>query len=430
MLTLVAFVFVLGPLILLHEAGHFVAAKLTGVRVEEFGFGWPPRLFKLWQSASQLTIGSTPIITPRNFKLPGNLEVGQHVDAITQRRENDIYVLQELRVLNRETDDLTRKRELVDQGVHLRGELTAVDPGTVYSLNVLPLGGFCRMTGEEDPSDPRSLAAQPKRERLAVLMGGAVMNLLVAILLFSASFLTNHPESSKMRVLVQEVLPDTPASEAKLQAGDIILEANGIAIERSSDLVDYTKAHPGEQIELTLQRGEKTLKQKVWVAEPEGKMGIGIVNHPYDYVMRRSSMTEALQMGLEQFGFSIEQMLQLPALLIRGQISAEEARPLGPVGISQLASDAIEQSNRENSWFTIIYFAGVISMALGVTNLLPIPALDGGRILFVLIEALRGRRIDPAKEGVVHLIGMALLLGFMLIVTIQELINGVPSPFQ
>jgi regulator of sigma E protease len=135
-------------------------------------------------------------------------------------------------------------------------------------------------------------------------------------------------------------------------------------------------------------------------------------------------------MGLEQFGLSIEQMLQLPALLIRGQISPEEARPLGPVGISQLASDAIEQSNRENSLFTIIYFAGVISMALGVTNLLPIPALDGGRVLFVLIEALRGRRIDPAKEGVVHLIGMALLLGLMLIVTIQELINGVPSPFQ
>jgi regulator of sigma E protease len=133
---------------------------------------------------------------------------------------------------------------------------------------------------------------------------------------------------------------------------------------------------------------------------------------------------------MDQFWFSIEQFIRLPAMLIGGQVEVEEARPIGPVGISQIAGDAIERSSEEQSWFTILFFAGAISMALGITNLLPLPALDGGRIFFVLIEALRGRRVDPAKEGVVHLIGLMLLLSLMLIITIQELRQGVMSPFQ
>ena len=141
------------------------------------------------------------------------------------------------------------------------------------------------------------------------------------------------------------------------------------------------------------------------------------------------SLLEAVGQGVDQFWFSFQQIVQLPALLIQGQVSPDEVKPLGPVGISQLAGDAIERSSEQESWFTVLFFAGAISMALGLTNLLPLPALDGGRITFVLLEAVRGRRVDPAKEGIVHLIGMALLLGLMLLMTIQELMNPVQSPF-
>jgi regulator of sigma E protease len=158
-------------------------------------------------------------------------------------------------------------------------------------------------------------------------------------------------------------------------------------------------------------------------------VGISIADQGFNYVTQRSSVIDAVGQGVDQFLFSIKQMFSLPALLIQGQVSPEEVKPLGPLGISQMAGDAIERSTEERSWFTILFFAGAISMALGITNLLPLPALDGGRIVFVLIEAVRGRRIDPAKEGVVHLIGMALLLGLMLFMTIQELINPVQSPF-
>jgi len=431
-LTVVAFLVVLGPLILLHELGHFIGAKLTGVRVEEFGLGWPPRLFKFWQSSSRLTVNSAPIVAPHNFKLAKNLKVGQHVDIITSQKEEGAYTLRKLRVLDPRTDDLTLKREMVGEEVHVRGELTHLDLGTIYSLNWVPLGGFCRMTGEEDPSDPRSLAAQPKRERLAVLLGGPVTNLFVAVLLFTFAFFNGVPEPSNIHVIISQVATGSPAAEADLQPGDVVLKADEMVIEDVSVLVDYINAHAGQNILLTLERDSTVFEQPVWVRaerRPEGRVGIGIANQGYNFVTRRSSLPSALGRGVDHFWFSVKQVLQLPELLIRGQVSAQEVRPLGPLGISQLAGDAIERSNEEQSWFTVLFFAGAISMALGITNLLPLPALDGGRILFVLIEAVRGRRIDPAKEGVVHLIGMALLLGLMLIMTVQELINPVQSPF-
>jgi regulator of sigma E protease len=337
-----------------------------------------------------------------------------------------------LRVLNPETDDLTPKQELVNQGVHMRGALTHLDLGTAYTLNWIPLGGFCRMTGEEDPSDPRSLAAQPKRERLAVLLGGPAMNLLLAILLFSAAFFSGFPEPTRVHVTIVDVAPNSPAAEAGLEAGDIVLEADGTTINNSRDLVDHINDHAGETIVLALERDGVEFEQSVLARaerRPEGRVGISIGVKGYDPVLRRSSLSEALGMGLDQFWFGTKQMIKLPAQLILGQVSVQEVKPTGPVGISQMAGAAIERSNQEGSLFTVLFFGGAISMALGITNLLPLPALDGGRTLFVLVEALRGRRVDPAKEGLVHLIGLMFLLGLMLVMTIQEIINPVASPF-
>jgi regulator of sigma E protease len=299
-------------------------------------------------------------------------------------------------------------------------------------VNWIPLGGFCRMTGEEDPSDPHSLAAQPKRERMLVLMAGPVTNLIIAVLLFTLAFLSGIPEPTVTQVTISAVSPDTPAAEAGLLPGDVVLEADAVPIKNTGELVDYINAHAGQTIMLSLDRDGTVFEQPVWVREtrkPEGRVGISIINRGYEYVTRRSSVFEAVGQGVDQFWFSFQQIVQLPALLIQGQVSPEEVKPLGPVGISQLAGDAIERSSEQESWFTVLFFAGAISMALGLTNLLPLPALDGGRITFVLLEAVRGRRVDPAKEGIVHLIGMALLLGLMLLMTIQELMNPVQSPF-
>jgi regulator of sigma E protease len=432
MLTILAFIVVLGPLILLHELGHFIGAKLTGVRVEEFGLGWPPRLLKFWQSPSRLVVGGTPVEAPRNVSLPSSLSVGQHVEVIAYRDGDGALTVRRIRILDPKADDITAVQTPVGEEVQIRGSLLDLDLGTAYTINWVPLGGFCRMTGEEDPSDPRSLAAQPKRERLLVLLAGPVANLIVAVMLFTLAFYVGVPEPINTHVAIRGVSPDTPAAEAGLQPGDVILRVNDIPVTHTSELIDEINAHAGQAILLTLQRDGTEIEKPVWVRterRPEGRVGINIYDKGTGYITRRSALPDALGQGLDQFRFSLEQIVLLPARLIQGQVSAQEVKPLGPLGISQIAGSAIERSTEEQSWFTVLFFAGAISMALGVTNLLPLPALDGGRILFVVIEAVRGRRVDPAKEGLVHLIGMALLLGLMLIMTIQELMNPVVSPF-
>jgi regulator of sigma E protease len=285
------------------------------------------------------------------------------------------------------------------------------------------------MTGEDDPSDPRSLAAQPKRHRLAVLLAGPAMNLLAAFLLFSLSYLNGIPEPTTVRIIVGEVLAGKPGAEAGLQTDDVILEVDGIKLKDVEHLQEYDKAHAGQEVELTLERDGEETKCKVRIGASDGLIGITTFNVGENFVVRRWTVPEALNMGADQFWFGVKQMFSLPALIIRGQVSAQEVKPVGPVGISQMAGDAIKLSNEQGSLFIVISFAGAISLAIGLSNMLPLPALDGGRTLFVLIEALRGRRIDPVKEGVFHLIGLALLLGLMLLLTIQELINPVASPF-
>jgi regulator of sigma E protease len=267
---------------------------------------------------------------------------------------------------------------------------------------------------------------------LLVLLGGAGTNLILAIALFSFSFLSGVPEPTETRVAIAGVTEGSPAAEAGLQPDDLILEAGGEPVEDADQLVEVINANAGGTIVLTIQRDEEVLEQSVRIRaerRPEGRVGIRIYDQGYAFVTQRSSVLGALGKGLDQFWFSIKQLFQLPAMLIRGQVGAEEVRPVGPFRISQWAGDAIERSSEEDSWFTLLYFAGAISLALGISNLLPLPALDGGRILFVIIEAIRGRRIDPAKEGIVHLVGMAVLLGLMLLITIQELFNPGISPF-
>jgi regulator of sigma E protease len=136
---------------------------------------------------------------------------------------------------------------------------------------------------------------------------------------------------------------------------------------------------------------------------------------------------QSLWLGLKEALAMAGLTLSLPIQLIRGIIPAELARPVGPVGIGGLIGDAVRYTLNTGWWYPVMRMLGSLSVALAVTNLLPLPALDGGRILFVVVEAIRGKRVDPAKEGLVHLIGMALLVALMLLITWQDLVNPLPS---
>jgi regulator of sigma E protease len=420
-------VVVLGPIILIHELGHFIFAKLAGVRVEEFGLGYPPRMLKLWRGKGYLKIGSTRVNIPAGFRIPAGLEQETWVDATTIRRDEGTYLLRRLRVLDPAEDDLTPERKRTNEGVRMRGMVTTLEIGTLYSLNWLPMGGFVKLTGEEDPSDPRSLAAQPKRWRIAVLAAGPLLNVIVAILLLVGAYTAGYPD--KLLVEVTRVEPGTAAEEIGIQPQDIIQAAGGERLEEGQEqLRRIIRDAPEQPVELIILRGEETITLTATprrTDEGYGRLGIWMAPWPDRSALRHYNLPEALGAGITDIATAITATVQAPAKLAQGDITPQEARPASMVGISSLVAFSLQQSIEWGLAFPALQTASLISLALGLTNLLPLPALDGGRILFVLIEAVRGRRISPEREAMVHLVGMLVLISLMALVMLQDVVNPI-----
>ena len=347
--SLGGFFVILTPIILIHELGHFWAALLSKIKVDEFGLGFPPRAMKLAE---------------RN--------------------------------------------------------------GTIYSLNWIPLGGFVRPAGEDDPKVEGGLAAASKRARLFVLSAGAGMNFISAFLIFWVAYLIGPPA-----IAILDVKPDSPSLVAGIEANDVILEVNGRKADNSMVIGDIMRRNVGEPVTLLLGRGNTEVEVEVVPRGPgeydptvDGPIGVGLKIAPDNQRIDRT-VNQAAIASAQSMWQIVSLTVQVPIMLINGELSPSDARPISVVGISQIAGEAAEASVDRRDLFPILNMAAFISVALGFTNLLPIPALDGGRILFVLIEAIRGRRIEPEREGMVHVIGMLVLLGLMVLLIVQDIVNPV-----
>ncbi len=419
-------VVMLGPILLIHELAHFVFAKLAGIRVEEFGFGFPPRLLGLWRGKGYLEINGTRVEIPRGFNVPAKLEDGTWADVTARERDDETWVLETFESLGTDREGLSPKTERKNERMSVRGELTTYEPGTLYSLNMLPMGAFVRMTGEENPSDPRSLAAQSKGWRVAVMAAGPVVNVLAAALLLVGAYTSGFPTS--WQVKITQVEPGTAAEEAGLQSGDLVVSADGEQIDEGlAELRSVIQAAPEEEIALQVQRNGESLTITATPASREGNGFLGIMMAPWPdrEGLQRYSLLRAARASGGDLLMIARRTLELPLMLIRGNVSSQEARPTSLVGISQIMTFSLQQSVEWGLAFPALQTASLISLALGLTNLLPLPALDGGRILFVVIEAIRGRRIPPEREAIVHFVGMLILVGLMVLVMLQDLINPI-----
>lgn len=283
-----------------------------------------------------------------------------------------------------------------------------------------------RPAGEDDPNVPGGLAGASKRARLFVLFAGAGANFIMAFLVFWVAFMIGTPA-----VAVSDVDAGSPAMEAGFQSGDVFLEVEGEKADSSTVIAEQVRQNAGQPIDILVSRdGERvplTVVPRVpgeYNPEVEGPIGVGLTIAAGDQRITRGPI-EAVSTSLESMWRIVSLTVQVPAMLLRGDISASEARPISVVGISQIAGQAAEVSVSNNNLFPILNMVAFISVALGFTNLLPIPALDGGRILFVLIEAVRGRRIEPEREGMVHIVGMLVLLGLMVLLIVQDIVNPV-----
>ena len=375
------FLGILVALVVVHEFGHFLAAKAFGIKVLEFGIGFPPRAWTFLR----------------------------------------------------------------------RGE-------TEYTLNWLPIGGFCRLLGEEDPEDPRSLAAAPRWQRFVVMFAGVFLNFVLAIIIMTVGFMVPRERSLSM-AQISGVSAGSPAAQAAvtgtmqdgsrpaqgLQPGDLVTSVDGNDVKNTNELVYQNRLHLGQTQMWTIQRDGSTLTAAVYarlhppadqgptgvrVSAPATCTGSDAQGNPINCTLtfpQTESVSyapwNALPKGVSALWDTM--VLTKNELRVRfgggggGAATADDGPALqGPVGIASQTGQVIA----EDGWRPLIELAALLSLNLAIFNVLPLPMLDGGRIFLLLVEVVRGgKRIDPEKEALVHLTGFALLMTAVLFITFFDI---------
>jgi regulator of sigma E protease len=368
--TVVGFVIGLIPLIIAHEFGHMIMAKLMGVWAREFGIGYPPRIMKLfkWQE-------------------------------------------------------------------------------TEFTLNWLPFGGFTRMEGEatftpdeqkDDSPEARkerelaeehSLYAKPAWRRILIYLGGPVMNVFTAWLIAIVIFMTGVPDT---QVVIDAVAPNSPAAIAGMQQGDVIVAVNDVKVATVTEVASETEKVLDQQTKVTVQR-DQTLTDLLLIPrsvppQGEGAMGIGIITVEVPDTTQHFSIGESVKYGSLYIARVTALTVSLPFYIVRENLSFKEARPVGVIGISQITQHSVEQSIEQSAAYPFLNVLVLISISLGIFNLLPIPALDGGRILFALIEHIRRKPLPPAVEERIHGIVLMIMVVLFIVITALDIFSPIPLP--
>lgn len=381
-ITIIIFIIVLGLLIFVHEFGHFVTAKRAGLRVDEFGFGFPPR--------------AVGVIT--------------HPKAEKWRDKLDFFFGQP------------------PAGKDLENK-------TIYSLNWIPLGGFVKIYGEggEGREDKRSFAGQKPGCRALILFSGVTMNVVLAAFLISVGFFLGLPQeitpqnevySRDAKIQIIDVAAGSPAQKTGLKIGDSILgisesgSGQSLAPLKIEEVQNFTKNHLGGTLDVEILRGKEILKLPVFAREDypqgEGPMGIamartGIVSFPW-----HRSIWEGVSLTVYLLGQIILAFyFIIKNLVISGEVAGGLA---GPVGIFIFTGEAARLG-----FIYLLQFTALISLNLAVINALPFPALDGGRALFVFIEKIKGSPVNQKIEQWIHNIGFALLLALIALITFRDI---------
>ncbi len=498
LLTLIAFIIVLIPAVIVHELGHLLAAKAVGITVLEFGIGFPPRVAKLFRwGETEFTLNIIPL---GGFVRPLGEDLIRPLGEEATERQREELVHSHVEQMEKKTsanppkEYLSEREELAQRGV--------LNPTSIYEVKPLP--------------------------RIFFMVAGALANFIFALLIFVVIGLIGLPTEMGSRLGVV-TLDDTSAwAEAGVMQGDWITRINGDFIENNAQfeaiitnsqdetitlqvrrfyeddtfedltlsiavtpeliaqwqatnsyvyvasveegspadiagllpedlimafndesLLDavspvgelklLTDANLGKTATLQILRGDEILTVSVAIranpAPGQGAMGIGILSEysspdgalayiqstEFDYVP--SPIIPSIEYGIRQTLDIFARIAEFPVRLFRGQLSAEEGRVISALGVGQMGGVVLQDAILQNRIGDFLQFIALISIALGFTNLLPIPALDGGRIVFALIELVRGKPIAPEREGYVHMIGFILLLSLGVLLIINDVIN-------
>ncbi|WP_439645076.1 M50 family metallopeptidase [Alicyclobacillus kakegawensis] len=404
----IAIVVVFLVCIVLHEFGHFLVAKRCGVAVPQFAVGFGTKLLKWNWGDTEFSI--------RLWPLGGLVQLAGEVpqDALFRKGEEIAFRLDEkgrIAQLGSPRDmrggqvGVLRALDLVD-----RLQMTIEADGAVRTYQVRPYAQLQTSPRNAIPlvEKQEQVLGKPLWQRAAIILAGPVMNFLLAGVLFAAYY--THTGLPVNQPTLGAVVAGSPAWSAGLREGDKVITIDGKKVNTWVDMVEEIrsdKGNPPRPVRMDIERGgvERTV-----VVHPRlssaGIPQIG-VNNP---VTHNPVQTVASGFSAVYFG-SVNMLAALGDVLVHHQFQDLA----GPVGIA----DVISQQAQSGFW-QVVMIAGLLSLNLGLFNLLPIPALDGGRLLFMLVEAVRGRAIDPNKEGLVHLVGFALLMLFAVVITYRD----------
>lgn len=384
--TIIIFILVLSVLIFVHELGHFMTARRLGVRADEFGFGFPPRAIGFYKNKNgkwQRVVGS---------KTYESLEQSTDTKKIPA-------------------------------------------PGsTIYSLNWLPIGGFVKIKGEngDGENDPDSFAAKKIWKRVIILAAGVIMNILLAWVIFSIGYMLGLPQAtaelgskaiiSEQRVAVIDVLPGSPAENAGLKAGDLISRINGEAVATEIDVQKIIGTRGGQETEVIVSNNGEDRMLKVTPAAnlsgAEGRAAIGVSIMAAGTV--RYPFLNAIWEGAKTTIWTLKEIFvafgNLIGSLFHGQSVAADFA--GPVGIANITGQAARLG-----LIYLLQLTALLSLNLAVINILPFPALDGGRIFFLLIERIKGKPVRRDVEAIIHNIGFMLLIALIIFITYKDIVK-------
>ncbi|MDD2510027.1 MAG: RIP metalloprotease RseP [Syntrophomonas sp.] len=291
--------------------------------------------------------------------------------------------------------------------------------GVVYSLRAIPLGGFVRMAGEEpgDPEEPDGFSHRTPLEKIRVSFAGPFMNFILALLIFVFSYSVMGLPHSSNEAVIGTVIKGKPADLAGIRANDRIVSVNGIAINSWADFNQQTSQSNGQPLELQLERNQQLVSLQVVPVklDSSGNMGIGVLNR---VIYEKQGIIKSMELGLKQTYELTLLLFSALGILITGGASMGDLA--GPVGITRLVDEFAQVGI-----VFLLNFTAFLSINLGIMNLLPIPALDGSKIVFAVVEAIRKKPLDPEKEGFLNWIGFLFLIGLMIIVTFNDIVRWI-----
>ena len=424
-ISLVSFIPMLIFLVVVHELGHFFTAKWFGVKVLEFGIGYPPRALGFYTGRTEvLTNENTEFINISGLE---DLKLGTVIKISSLEDENGNLVSRIIEAPQKQSN-LNKTKPFqeasTDQLLNHTGKVREISSDRfvisdmLYSLNWTPLGGFVRLAGENNPSVPRSLAGKGTGARAIVLSAGSFMNAILPIIIFTILFMIPQDKTFG-NVVVTQVFPESPAQFVGIQSGDIILQADGDKVDNLNDLVRLINFNSGSEIQLVIERAGTQIRMDITprINPPVGQGPTGISIDLYNPTEKRVSHPPwtAVYHGVNDTW----ELLILLKREIFSWISGYKSPELsGPIGIAQVTGE-VTQEGGYRGWLVL---AILFSVNLAILNILPIPMLDGGRLLFVIIEWIRrGKRIPPEKENLVHLVGFAVLIVLIILISTNDI---------